>query len=529
MFLEVIADQFDGYRAEDQYGYQVGDGHESIESVSQIPRVGKGHRGADDREEYEHYLIGYAGLGSEEILEAAGSVEAPGKNRGQREERQAQSQDYGSYASAENGAEGRGYDGSAAAGSPGDLVSAGAVAAEHCQSGERADNDGIHEYLEYSEEALLYRVGLAGSSVSHRSGAETGLVGEAAAGYALGDGGRNGYSERSAQSSLSIEGALEDHAEYCADVADVGEDHDQSGYDVYAGHYGDDPLRYLTDTLDASEEHQRYDDCNKYSYDKVAERERIAREGDHRTLDVAAERIDRGADALAYGLDLGSVSDTERSQESEDAEQNTQPAEALAQTVLDVVHRAAYPVALVVALTVVDRQRNFRELGAHSYKRGDPHPEDCAGTAYYDSSGDAGDVAGTDRCSQSGGESLERCNFALAGLLLLEHLSYGVLHGVAELAELQELGAYAEDQAYAYQQTEHDGTPCDVVQLGYEFAECHDKKTPFPHIIVDIYVKKDTKIIGLNQAISENIIAIYQHLIVKFLFFRRNPIFPKFF
>ena len=279
--------------------------------------------------------------------------------------------------------------------------------------------------------------------MGHGRGTEACLVGEAAAGYALGYGGGDRYSERSAQSRLSVEGALEDHAEYGADVTDVGEDDYQGGDDVNAGHYRNDPLGNLTDALDAAEEHERYDHGYYDAYDEVAEREGVAREGDHGALNVAAQRVDGGADALAYGLYLRGVSDTERRQETEYAEQNAQPAEALAQTVLDVVHRAAYPVALVVALTVVDRQRNFRELGAHSDESGDPHPEDCAGTADHDGAGDAGDVAGTDRCSKRCGERLERRDFALAGLLLLEHLSDGVLHGIAELAELQELSADA--------------------------------------------------------------------------------------
>ena len=111
----------------------------------------------------------------------------------------------------------------------------------------------------------------------------------------------------------------------------------------------------------------------------------------------------------------------------------------------------------------MDSQRDLRELGAHSDERREPHPEYGSGTAYNDSSGNAGDVSGTDcgckRCS----ERLKRCYFSFAGCVLLEHLAEGVLHGITELAELKEPGADGEDQSYAYQKAEHHGTPCDVV------------------------------------------------------------------
>ena len=66
------------------------------------------------------------------------------------------------------------------------------------------------------------------------------------------------------------------------------------------------------------------------------------------------------------------------------------------------------------------------------------------------------------------------CNLTLAGLLLFENLADGVLHGVAELAELQEAGADAENQTDTDQQAENDRTPGNVVQFGYKFAESHD-------------------------------------------------------
>ena len=95
------------------------------------------------------------------------------------------------------------------------------------------------------------------------------------------------------------------------------------------------------------------------------------------------------------------------------------------------------------------------------------------GAANDNGAGDACDIAGADRGGQRGGERLQRCDLALACLLLLEDLAEGVAHGIAELTELQEAGADGEDDAYADQKTEHDRAPRDVIQPGDKLAECH--------------------------------------------------------
>ena len=309
--------------------------------------------------------------------------------------------------------------------------------------------------------------------MGHRRGAETGLIGEAAAGDALCDGGGDRDTEGAAQSRLGTEGTLEDHAENLADVADVGKDHDQCGKDVDDRHHGDDLLRDGANAFNAAEEHQGYDDRHDDADDQVAQREFIAEEGEHRSLHVAAEGVDGGADGLADRLDLRGVSDAEGGEEAEEAEQHAQPAKALSEAVLDIVHRAADPVALVVALTVFDGESDLGKLGAHTDQCGKPHPENGARSADYDCAGDAGDVSCSDGSRQCGGEGLQRRYFTLAGSLLCEHLAEGVLHGMTEFAELQEAGADAENNADAYQQAQHYRAPCNVVQLGYEFADCH--------------------------------------------------------
>ena len=179
---------------------------------------------------------------------------------------------------------------------------------------------------------------------------------------------------------------------------------------------------------------------------------------------VSAECVDGGVNRRCDGVDLGHVADTEGSKEAEDAEHAAEPAPALTQAVLNVIHRSADPVALVVALAVTDCEDNLRVLGGHAEECGDPHPEDSSGAACCDSACDTCDISGADCCRESGGHSLERCNFTVAGLLLLEDFSEGVLHRISEAGELDEAHTDAQEDAGAHKQDEHPRSPCNTVQ-----------------------------------------------------------------
>ena len=142
----------------------------------------------------------------------------------------------------------------------------------------------------------------------------------------------------------------------------------------------------------------------------------------------------------------------------------------LAQTVLNVIHGAADPVALFIALTEADGQRDFAELGAHAQQSGDPHPEDSAGAADGDGAGNAGDVASTDGSGQRGAHSLKGRNRAFLGLRLFKSLAEGVLHDVAEVGELGEPAADAHVDTSAKDQDHHGETPDDAVDLAVKIC-----------------------------------------------------------
>ena len=298
----------------------------------------------------------------------------------------------------------------------------------------------------------------------HRGGTETCFVGEDAAGHTLLDGGLDHDAGSAAEGSVRAEGALEDHAEHGAKASDVGDDNDEGSYNIDDSHEGNQLFCDGADSLDAAQKHQGDDHSDDNTDDNAGDRYGLAEHLHGIGLHVAAEGVNGGVDGGSYGIDLGHVSDTEGSEETEDAEDGAKPRPALSEAVLDVVHRAADPVALVISLAVIHRQDNLGIFGGHAEESGDPHPEDCAGAACGDGAGDAGDVAGTDGCSKGCGYRLERGDLTVSCILLLEHLSQGVFHGIAKTGKLDEAHAGAEENAGADKQDQHPGTPRDSVQ-----------------------------------------------------------------
>ena len=294
-------------------------------------------------------------------------------------------------------------------------------------------------------------------------GAETGLIGEDAAADALGDGELHGHAHRAADDGRGVERALEDAGKHAGDRTRVGDNDHERADDVDGRHAGDELFGDLTDALDAAEEHERHENGDHNAGDEADDRVKL--------LGVLMERDRDGVDGGSDGVDLGDVADAERGERAEHGEDDAQPLPLGAETVLDVVHRAAAPVALFVALTVLDREGDLGELGDHAEESGDPHPEHRARAAEDDRAGDAGDVARADRGRQCRGDRLHRRDLALARFGLLEDLADGVLPPVADLGELNEADAEAQVNARADQQCQHDGSPYKAVYRTVDFYD----------------------------------------------------------
>ena len=298
------------------------------------------------------------------------------------------------------------------------------------------------------------------SGMGDRSGAKTGLVGEHAASDASLDSGGDGYAGNAADNCGGGEGAHEDAAEHVAYVAYVCKEDYQCGDDVDHRHEGDQLFSDLAYALEAAQQHH------------CAERRHYDADYEVSSVDVdGGEGVDGAGDRGNYGVDLGHVAYAEGRKHSEQCKQRAQPDPFLAEAVLDVVHGAAYPVALVVALAEVYGQGDLSELSAHSEQGGYPHPENRAGAAEGDSAGNAGDISGADRRRKGGTHGLEGSYGALAGFLLVEDLADGGLHYVAEPLELYPAAANRVIHAGAYQKDHARPAHYDAVKEGVYFYD----------------------------------------------------------
>ncbi len=240
------------------------------------------------------------------------------------------------------------------------------------------------------------------------------------------------------------------------DLGDVEKHHDQAGQDIDSGHDGYQLLSNRANALDAADEHDANDNHQDDRQDDVNGHLLLRSSGD--------KGLDSGIDGVSDVAHLHRVADTEGGEAAKHTEDDTQPFPVLTQAILDIVHRAADPVTLGVALTEFHRQQHLGVLGRHAQQGRDPQPEDGAGAAQGDGGGDPGDVAGTHGGRQGGGQGLEGCDLALLGRLLGKHLANGVLHGVAELPELEPLEPHRQNDACAHEQHQGGYAPYDVVQ-----------------------------------------------------------------
>ena len=108
------------------------------------------------------------------------------------------------------------------------------------------------------------------------------------------------------------------------------------------------------------------------------------------------------------------------------------------QSVDDGVHGAALNVPLTVGTSVENGKRTREKLRGDPEERGEPHPEDRAGSAHVDGDGDAPDVAETDGAGQGTGECSEVRDVALIRWVVV--LAAQDVECVEEVAERQEAG-----------------------------------------------------------------------------------------
>ena len=91
--LEELLGGLEHHAGQGKDGDEVGDGHKAVESVGDVPGQAQVHRGTHQDHQGKDDLVGLDGLGAQDVLPAAGAVEAPAEDCGQSEEAQADGDD----------------------------------------------------------------------------------------------------------------------------------------------------------------------------------------------------------------------------------------------------------------------------------------------------------------------------------------------------------------------------------------------------------------------------------------------------
>ena len=351
--------QLDDHTAQTQQRDQVGDRHEAVEGIGDIPDKIQLQGGADHHHDNEQALVNANTPTLQQELKAPGSVQGPAQNGGQGKEGNAHSHHHGAQPGAEHRAEGGGDQLRACALAPldGDAL---LDTAQNRQRRQGADDDGVHKDLENAVHTLLHRIALGGGSVSHGRRAETSLIGEHTAANTLLDGGHDGDAKGTAQGGLCGEGTLEDHGKNLADAAQIGQHHRQGCQNVDRRHHGNQFLCHRADALDAAKEHHRHHSRHNRTDHDAADGHDLTEHRHGVRHRITTEGIDGRIDGGSNGIDLGHVANAESRQRTQHTEHTCQPIPAFTQTISDIIHRQ------LILLFVV--QRRIFELLVLNYQ-----------------------------------------------------------------------------------------------------------------------------------------------------------------
>ena len=433
----------------------VGDDHEVVEHVAQLPDEVVGHHRAEEDEHEREDGVDHGALLAEEVGDVDLAEEVPAQDRGEGEEEQADGDEHVARTLAEDDAE-RGLGEVSLAEHAGDVtdIAARERAVRRVKGGdddervERQDDEGVDEHADHGDDALVVRAVNIREGVGVRGGAHTGLVGEQAALGTLRNRGLDGVAEAAADDGLGLEGILEDHADGGGDVLDADDQDDQAAEQEDSRHDGDDLLRDGGEALYAAKEDERADRDEDDTDDPGGN---------------AEGGLHRGAD----GVGLHHAAEEAECQRDGDGEEaGEELAEAALKGRRDVVDRTALDVAVLFDDAGLLGERRFRVDRGHAEEGDDPHPEDGAGAAGQDRAGRADDVARTDLSGDGGGERLERAHAAVMLLAAQRQVAEHAVPALFEAAQLHEAGLDGVPQAHAEQQ-EHENV---VAQVGVDVA-----------------------------------------------------------
>ena len=444
---------------EGKEGNDVGNDHQVIEHIRQLPHQVVAHHGAQqDKHQRNGGIHRGAGLGiflSEEPDGVDFAEEVPAQHRGEGEEEQADSHKLGTEAHSHDGAEGGlGQIGLAENGghiphvSVGQWAVCGVKGADNHQCIEGQHHEGVNEHANHGHHPLLVGVLHVGLCVSMGGGAHTGLVGEQPPLGTLRDGLLDGKAEGAAYDGLRRKGIFENHGEGGRHIADAANQHKQTAQQENGRHNRHDFLRHGSQTLDAPQENHAADDHQHDAHNPGGDAE-------------------SGLEALADGVGLHHAAHEAQCQNDGHGEEGGQePAEAALEGSGDVIDGAAVDGAVLRLYPGFNSQHRLRVNGGHAEEGDNPHPEDGTGAAGEDGAGSAYDIAGAHLRGDGRCQRLKRTHAAVVLFAPEGQIPEHPAHSLSEAAHLHKAGFDAVPQTHTHQQ-EHQNV---VGEIGVHIA-----------------------------------------------------------
>ena len=423
----------------------VGNDHQVIEHIRQLPHQVVGGQGTQEDEYQGNQRINHDGFPSEEVSHVDLAEEVPPQNGGEGEEEQADGHKHGPQILPKHHAEGRlGQVGLAddlgdGAGIPARQGAAlGVEGGDDHQGVEGQHHEGINEHADHSHHALIVGAGDVRQRMGVRSGAHAGLIGKEAPLRALAQGDFQRRAKAAAQDGLGLEGVLEDHRHRGGEVLGPDHQHHQAAQNEKGRHDGDDLLRDGGQALHAAQENHAADDHQKDPDDP----------GGH-----AEGGLEGGAD----GVGLDHAAEEAQGQDDGDGEEARQElAKGPLESRGDVVHGTALDVAVFVLHPGLLGQHGLGVDGGHAEEGDNPHPEDGPGAAGENRAGSAHDVAGAHLGGNGGGQGLEGAHAPLMPPAGEGEVAKHLPHALAKAADLDKTGLDGEPEAHRDEQAHQD-------------------------------------------------------------------------
>ena len=448
----------DHHAGQGKQGDGVGDDHQVVEHIGQLPHQIVGHQSAQEDEHQGDDGVDHHGLLAEQVDGVDLAEQVPAQYGGEGEEEQADGHEHGAQALAKDGAECGlsqvGLSDALGNGAGGQNAVGGVQGGDDDQSVQSQHHESVHEHADHGYHALVVGISDVGLGVGVGSGAHAGLVGEQAPLGALADGGLDGVAEAAADDCLGLEGVLKDHSKGGRQVLDTGDQHHQAAQQEDGRHDGDHLLGDGGQTLDAAQEDKAADDYQDHTHDPGGD---------------AEGGLEGGADGV--GLDHA-AHEAQGQDDGHGEEAGQELAEGALEGGGDVVDGTAVDGAVLVDDPGLQSQGGLGVDGGHAVEGNDPHPEDSAGTAGEDGAGSADDVAGTYLGGNGGGQSLEGAHAPLLLTAPQGQVAKNLLHALAEAANLDEPGLNGIPHAHGNEQEHQNVAGQIVVDIGYDREKC---------------------------------------------------------